>query len=179
MKSIRKDKIIEEESLENIQNEKKVLLGVDHPFLVGMKYIINTDDHVFFVMDFVRGGELWQLLDDKIKLPEDHAKFYVLNIAIAIGYLHSKNIIYRDLKSENVMIDESGFLKLTDFGLTKILSQNEMATSFCGTPNYMAPEIVQKQQDPSINYSFSVDWWSLGILTYEMLLGIFPFQNNN
>ena len=122
MKSIRKDIIVEKDMEKDIQNEKKVLLEVKHPFLVSMKYIIDTNDHVFFVMDFVRGGELWQLLDVKKRLPEDHAKFYVLNIAIAIGYLHSKNIIYRDLKSENVMIDQSGFLKLTDFGLTKTLS---------------------------------------------------------
>ena len=124
MKSIRKDIIVEKDMEKDIQNEKKVLLEVNHPFLVSMKYIVDTNDHVFFVMDLVRGGELWQLLDDSKhnRLPEDHAKFYVLNIAIAIGYLHSKNIIYRDLKSENIMIDQSGFLKLTDFGLTKTLS---------------------------------------------------------
>ena len=122
-------------------------------------------------MRFIRGGELFTVLRDEQKINEDRARFYAYNIALSLGYLHSKKIIYRDLKPENVLIDEQGYLVLTDFGLAKIIERDEVASTFCGTPEYMAPEI-QNEED---GYSFEVDWWSLGILTYEMIVGFAPF----
>ena len=145
MKSIRKDQILKKNLVESTKREKDILLKVDHPFLVGMRFIIDSPQHVFFVMDFLRGGELWQLLNESVKLriPENHAKFYALNIAIAIGYLHSQKIMYRDLKPDNVLIDEFGYLRVADFGLSKFHEHNELTHSVLGTPDYIAPEILK------------------------------------
>ena len=101
-------------------------------------------------------------------------KFYGAQISIALQYLHDKNIIYRDLKPENILVDEKGYLRLTDFGMAKKLKNNEKAISFCGTPEYLAPEIIAGQE-----YDQNIDWWSLGIIIYEMLCGVPPFYLEN
>ena len=106
-----------------------------------MDYIIQSPERIFFVMRFIRGGELFTILRDESKICEARARLYTLNIAIALGYLHSKKIVYRDLKPENVLVDEKGYMVITDFGLAKILEKNETTDTFCGTPEYMAPEI--------------------------------------
>lgn len=105
---------------------------------------------------------------------EDRAKFYCITVAIGLGHLHSKKIIYRDLKPENILMDEDGYVCLTDFGLAKILDGNEQAYSFCGTPEYLAPEILEEK-----GHAFPVDWWALGILTYEMIVGFPPFYTGS
>lgn len=101
---------------------------------------------------------------------ENRAKFYVAEIILGLGHLHASNIIYRDLKPENVLMDEKGHVCLTDFGMAKIIRKNELAMSFCGTPEYLSPEIIS-----GVGHSKSCDWWALGILTYEMLFSIPPF----
>jgi serine/threonine protein kinase len=125
-------------------------------------------------MNFIRGGELFMHLRKSRNFKEDRAKFYSITVAIALGHLHSKKIIYRDLKPENILLDESGYVCLTDFGLAKILEQNEQAYSFCGTPEYLAPEILEEN-----GHAFPVDWWALGILTYEMIVGFPPFYTGS
>ena len=129
-------------------------------------------------MRFVRGGELFTHLRQVTRFPEERARFYAIQVAMALGHLHSKNIIYRDLKPENILMDEDGYVCLTDFGLAKVIEGNQQAFSFCGTPDYLAPEILVER-----GHSFPVDWWALGILTYEMIVGFPPFytgqQNNN
>jgi len=125
MKSLRKDVIIDYDQVESTLLEKKILLEADHPFLVGMEYVFQTDQKIFFVMKFVRGGELFMHLRKARNFPEHRAKFYSCIVAIALGHLHKKKIIYRDLKPENILMDEDGYICLTDFGLAKILDTNE------------------------------------------------------
>lgn len=174
IKSMRKDTILEYDQLEGTKLEKEIMMQADHPFLVGMNYVFQTEQKIFFVMKFVRGGELFQQLRNSQRFTEDRAKFYAAQIAIALGYLHDRNIIYRDLKPENILIDDDGYLCLADFGLAKILQagkdRKELAFSFCGTPEYMPPEIITES-----GHSYTADWWALGILTYEMIVGFPPF----
>ncbi|CDW73477.1 UNKNOWN [Stylonychia lemnae] len=177
MKSLRKDVIIDYDQVESTKLEKEILMQADHPFLVGMHYVFQTEQKIFFVMRFVRGGELFMHLRNSTRFTEDRAKFYAAQVALAIGHLHKKHIIYRDLKPENILMDEDGYICLTDFGLAKILNDNAQAYSFCGTPEYLAPEILNEK-----GHTFPVDWWALGILTYEMIVGFPPFytgSNNN
>ena len=170
MKSLRKDIIIEYDQVESTRLEKDILLQADHPFLVGMRYVFQTEQKIFFVMRFVRGGELFMHLRNVTRFDENRARFYAIQVAMALGHLHSKNIIYRDLKPENILMDEDGYVCLTDFGLAKVIEGNAQAYSFCGTPDYLAPEILVER-----GHSFPVDWWALGILTYEMIVGFPPF----
>ena len=125
MKSLRKDVIIDYDQIESTLLEKKILLEADHPFLVGMEYVFQTDQKIFFVMKFVRGGELFMHLRKARNFSEARTKFYAITVAIGLGHLHSKKIIYRDLKPENILMDEDGYVCLTDFGLAKILDTNE------------------------------------------------------
>ena len=121
-------------------------------------------------MKFVRGGELFTHLRKARQFPENRVKFYSLTVALALGHLHTKQIVYRDLKPENILMDEDGYLSVTDFGLAKILKDDEVTQSFCGTPEYMAPEILKKS-----GHTYEVDWWSVGVLLYEMVIGVTPF----
>jgi serine/threonine protein kinase len=101
-------------------------------------------------------------------------KFYAAQIVLAVGELHNKGIMHRDLKLENIMVDEDGYLKLIDYGLAKNVSEGQLATSYCGTPEYIAPEMVD-----GTGHDFGVDWWAVGVLVYEMLIGVTPFFNRN
>lgn len=125
-------------------------------------------------MRFVRGGELFMHLRNAQRFVEDTARFYSIQVCMAIGCLHEKKIIYRDLKPENILMDEDGYICLTDFGLAKVLDGGAQAYSFCGTPDYLAPEILHEK-----GHSFPVDWWAVGILTYEMIVGFPPFYTGN
>lgn len=122
----------------------------------------------------MQGGELFHHLHLKRRFPEDTVKFYAVQVILAIGYLHSKNIIYRDLKPENILLDINGYIKLTDFGLAKKLPENTLTHSFAGTPDYMSPEIISNS-----GHNRMADWWSVGILIYECLVGTPPFYRKN
>ena len=125
-------------------------------------------------MPFLRGGELFQHLRKFRIFDEEKVRFYASQIGLALDHLHTYGIIYRDLKPENILMDEEGYLKLADFGMAKHLKGDEKAMSFCGTPEYLAPEIITGE-----GHNKSADWWSFGILIYEMLCGIPPFYNEN
>ena len=170
MKSLKKDILIQEEKIESTLLEKEILENINHPFLVGLVFCFQTEQRINFVMPFIPGGELFQHLKKVKHFSEQKVKFYAAQIAIAIQYLHDMGIVYRDLKPENVLIDEKGYLRLTDFGLAKKLKDGEMTNSFCGTPEYLAPEIINGK-----GYDKNADWWAFGILIYEMICGIPPF----
>ncbi|XP_053571707.1 serine/threonine-protein kinase Sgk2 isoform X1 [Bombina bombina] len=160
----------------HIMAERNVLLkNLKHPFLVGLHYSFQTPEKLYFVLDYVNGGELFFHLQRERSFLEPRARFYSAEVASAIGYLHSQNIIYRDLKPENILLDSQGHVVLTDFGLCKEGMEPEETTStFCGTPEYLAPEVLKKQP-----YDRTVDWWCLGAVIYEMLYGLPPFYSRD
>lgn len=174
MKSLRKDVILENDQVESTKLEKEILLKAKHPFFVKMAYIFQTDQKIYFVMNFVRGGELFTHLQNEKRFKEERTKFYAAQIISAIGYLHKKKIIYRDIKPENILMGQDGYLYLADFGLAKEMTNRDYTTSFCGTPEYLAPEIIQNK-----GHHHAVDWWSIGILIYEMIVGFPPFYHSN
>jgi len=167
MKSIRKDVVIDHQQLDNLKLEKQILLSVNHPFLVSMEFVFQKDLRVYFLMDYVSGGELYKVMQTAKRLPEAHAKFYAAQIALALGYLHESKIIYRDLKPENIMIENDGYLKLGDFGMAKMMV-DEPANSFCGTPEYLCKSIILSLSAPEMiqgtGHDHTVDWWAFGVL---------------
>lgn len=152
----------------------KILKLANHPFMVKMHYIFQTKDRIFFIMEFIKGGELYQRLVKVRRFTEEEAKFYAATLIIAIGFLHEKKIIYRDLKPENVLINADGYLKLADFGLAKDMTDKTFASTFCGTPEYFAPELLKEA-----GHNHAVDWWAIGVLIYEMIIGFPPFYNKS
>ncbi|KAF6727302.1 Serine/threonine-protein kinase Sgk3 [Oryzias melastigma] len=169
VKVLQKKVILNRKEQKHIMAERNVLLkNVKHPFLVGLHYSFQTTDKLYFVLDFVNGGELFFHLQKERTFPEPRARFYIAEMASALGYLHSLKIVYRDLKPENILLDNEGHIVLTDFGLCKEgISQTDTTTTFCGTPEYLAPEVLRKHP-----YDNTVDWWCLGSVLYEMLFGL-------
>uniref|UniRef100_A0A803V4G0 Ribosomal protein S6 kinase n=1 Tax=Ficedula albicollis TaxID=59894 RepID=A0A803V4G0_FICAL len=155
--------------------ERDILADVNHPFVVKLHYAFQTEGKLYLILDFLRGGDLFTRLSKEVMFTEEDVKFYLAELALGLDHLHSLGIIYRDLKPENILLDEEGHIKLTDFGLSKeAIDYEEKAYSFCGTVEYMAPEVVNRQ-----GHSHSADWWSYGVLMFEMLTGSLPFQGKD
>ncbi|CDS42093.1 rac serine:threonine kinase [Echinococcus multilocularis] len=174
MKILKKTVLIEKEEVGHTQTEHRVLQLNHHPFMTQLKYSFTTRDHIFFVMEYCNGGELFYHLSREHVFSESRTQFYAAEITSALGYLHSQNIVYRDLKLENLLLDKDGHIKITDFGLCKEdIGFGSTTKTFCGTPEYLAPELLLDN-----DYGLSVDWWSLGVVMYEMMCGRLPFYSN-
>ncbi|QRV83850.1 Serine/threonine-protein kinase [Ceratobasidium sp. AG-Ba] len=168
IKVLNKAKVVQQKQVEHTNSERSVLASVRHPFIVNLWGTFQDVNNLFMVMDFVPGGELFTLLRKSKRFPSPVAKFYSAEVILAIDYLHSHDIIYRDLKPENILLGADGHIKLTDFGFAKHVP--DITWTLCGTPDYLAPEIVNQRP-----YNKSVDWYAVGILLYEMLAGCPPF----
>uniref|UniRef100_A0A7S2NWI5 Protein kinase domain-containing protein n=1 Tax=Leptocylindrus danicus TaxID=163516 RepID=A0A7S2NWI5_9STRA len=178
MKMLRKSHLIQRRQIERTKTERVVLQIAcnDHPFLMRLHYAFQTDHRLFLVLDYCPGGELFFHLSRFKRFPERVAKFYSSELLLALGHLHHHKIIYRDLKPENILLDSHGHVKLGDFGLAKhpIAHPYQGATSMCGTPEYMAPEILTQA-----GHGYCVDYWGLGMLLYEMMTGLPPWYTTD
>ncbi|KIK98827.1 hypothetical protein PAXRUDRAFT_823436 [Paxillus rubicundulus Ve08.2h10] len=168
MKVLRKVEVVRLRQVEHVNAERYILSRVRHPFVVDLFATFQDSLNIYMLMSYVPGGELFTHLRRAQKFTPDVTRFYLANIILALKYLHSFNIIYRDLKPENLLLDSRGYLRLTDFGFAKIV--DDRTWTLCGTPEYLAPEIIQSE-----GHGKAADWWACGILCYEMLVGYPPF----
>ncbi|ORM40084.1 cAMP-dependent protein kinase catalytic subunit alpha [Babesia sp. Xinjiang] len=172
IKRLKKHSLIVQKQVDHVVSEKKLLASVNHPFIVNMLGTFKDPQYLYIVMECVFGGDFFGYLRSVDKLESKDAMFYAAQIACIFDYMHSNNIIYRDLKPENLLVGCDGYLKLTDFGFAKVV---ELRTyTLCGTPEYLAPEILLNK-----GHGKAVDWWTMGILIYEMLVGYPPFYHED
>jgi len=170
VKFMKKHEIIKLKQVDHINNEKRLMAQIDYPFIVNMMGYAKDEHYVFIIMECITGGELFTHLRRLRKFSDEQSKFYGALTAAAFAHIHSKNIIHRDLKPENLLICPDGYSKLTDFGFAKIIEPGTRTYTLCGTPEYIAPEVLLNK-----GHGKPVDWWTLGILIYEMICGQPPF----
>jgi len=174
LKSIKKSEIDAKNQWEHTKTERMVLENIRHPFLVSLECCFESNEKVYFVMQYMQGGELFKILEKEKRFSEARAKFYVAQIALALAHLHENDVIHRDMKPENVLMDENGYVSLADFGMAKVVKGDTPAISFVGTREYLAPEIITEE-----GHGKEADWWGLGIFAYELMIGHTPFTHEN
>ncbi|KAJ3364079.1 camp-dependent protein kinase catalytic subunit [Allomyces arbusculus] len=172
MKVLKKAEVVKHKQVEHTLNEKGILEQLDHPFLVGLHSTFQDSANLYLVLEYVNGGELFTYLRRSQRFSNNVAKFYAAEVVLAFEYMHSKDMIYRDLKPENLLLDAQGHIKITDFGFAKYVP--DITWTLCGTPDYLAPEIIQSR-----GYGKAVDWYALGVLIFEMLAGYPPFYDED
>ena len=178
MKSLKKADIVRANQVEHTITERFVLEEINSPFLSHLSYAFQTPDKLYIVMDYMTGGELFFWIKKHRKFSESRAKLYLAECCLAIKAMHDKNVIHRDLKPENILLDQDGHVKIVDYGLAKggITGAGEEGgtKTFCGTPEYVAPELVENR-----GHGKAVDWWALGVILYELLYGLPTFYDKN
>uniref|UniRef100_A0A8C9SDE2 Protein kinase cGMP-dependent 3 n=1 Tax=Scleropages formosus TaxID=113540 RepID=A0A8C9SDE2_SCLFO len=174
LKRISKKHIVAKRQEEHVKFEKRILQEIQSDFIVRLHAGFRDTRYIYMVMEFCSGGELWTKLKESGRFEESIAVFCAACVVEAYAYLHKRGILYRDLKPENLMLDKRGYVKLVDFGFAKELLRGEKTYSFCGTPEYMAPEIIQNH-----GHDFASDFWSLGVLVFEFLVGSPPFASSD
>lgn len=172
MKVLKKTDIVRLRQVEHVNAERFILARIRHPFIVDLYATFQDTLNIYMLLAYIPGGELFSHLRRAHRFSPDVTRFYLAIIVLALRYLHSYNIVYRDLKPENLLLDHRGYLRITDFGFAKVVE--DRTWTLCGTPEYLAPEIIQ-----SDGHGKAVDWWACGILCYEMLVGYPPFYDDN
>jgi len=172
LKCMRKAQVAETRQQDHVLNEKNILAMMVHPFVLRLVQTYQDAGELYMLMELALGGELFTLLSRRAPLPDNHAKFYTAQVVSIFSYMQSLKVIYRDLKPENLLLDEKGYLKIVDFGFAKIL--HDRTWTLCGTPEYLAPEIILNK-----GHGYGADWWCVGILAFECLRGTTPFIAND
>lgn len=175
MKVLSKKVIVQKKEIQHTIGERNILVRTattESPFIVGLKFSFQTAADLYLVTDYMSGGELFWHLQKEGRFVEERAKFYIAELILALRHLHQHDIVYRDLKPENILLDANGHIALCDFGLSKAnLAKNDTTNTFCGTTEYLAPEVLLDEA----GYTKMVDFWSLGVLVFEMCCGWSPF----
>ncbi|EDL37528.1 serine/threonine-protein kinase 32B [Mus musculus] len=176
MKYMNKQKCVERDEVRNVFRELQIMQGLEHPFLVNLWYSFQDEEDMFMVVDLLLGGDLRYHLQQNVHFTEGTVKLYICELALALEYLQRYHIIHRDIKPDNILLDEHGHVHITDFNIATVLKGSEKASSMAGTKPYMAPEVFQVYVDGGPGYSYPVDWWSLGVTAYELLRGWRPYE---
>ncbi|CAG9317218.1 unnamed protein product [Blepharisma stoltei] len=173
MKEMQKRRIIHKKSVHSVMNERRLLAILRHPFIVNMRFAFQDRENLYLAMDLMPGGDLRYHLGKQRRFTEEQTRFFIVCILNGLEYLHMNGIIHRDIKPENLVLDEKGYVRLTDFGIARIW-QPENGNETSGTPGYMAPEVICRQ-----NHNIQADYFALGVIVYEFMLGRRPYQGKN